>query len=132
MAVVKEYDLADEIREDGLKYKHAEVSDDDSITYVARRGQDLIGYVAAEIQTPPPMVEQLRECHINVLFVREGARRQGVASRLMTTVEEWACSQDCRYIDLNVHPENRAAIDLYETSGYTTTRQTMKKAIEPE
>jgi ribosomal protein S18 acetylase RimI-like enzyme len=78
------------------------------------------------------MVEQIRECHVIELFVTEDARRQGVATRLLSDVENWARTHDCAYIKLRVKSDNRAAIDLYESEGYTSSRQTMHKSIQDE
>jgi ribosomal protein S18 acetylase RimI-like enzyme len=130
MAAMKEYTLTDELRETGVAYKRSQLSNDDAITYLARRGEPLVGYVTAEIQTPPPIVEQVQECHINELFVREDARRQGVASKLLTRIEDWARANDCESVKLRVDSENRAAIELYETGEYTIERHNMKKPLE--
>ncbi|WP_227379814.1 hypothetical protein [Haladaptatus halobius] len=60
MAAVSEYTLIDDIRETGLTYRHSRLSDDDSITYLACRDHHFIGYVGAEVQTPPPIFQQVR------------------------------------------------------------------------
>lgn len=132
MAAAKEYTLADGTREKGLDYTRSKLSEDDSITYLARREENLIGYVAAEIQTPPPIIQQVRECHITELYVREDARRHGVASNLIATVEDWGRAQDCEYSDLYVHADNQAARELYKTESYTTYRYNMRKPLPDE
>lgn len=130
MAEAKRYTLKDEIRAPGVAFNRSLLDDEDAVTYLARRGGDLVGYVTAEVQTPPPMVEQLRECHIVELFVDEASRRRGVASNLVGEVERWARSRECEYTKLMVSSENLAAIDLYESSGYGVARHSMKKRIE--
>jgi len=130
MVEAKGYTLKDEIREPGLAFNRSQLADEGSVTYLAYRGDNLTGYVSAEIQTPPPMVEQVRECHIVELFVKKTHRRQGVASELLEAVENWADSRECESMTLLVSPENRAAIDLYEAADYGVTRHSMKKRIE--
>ena len=132
MAAVSEYTLIDNIWKDGLTYYRSRLSDDESITYLARHGDHLVGYVAAEVQTPPPIFQQMRECHINELFVREDARRQGVASELLDTIEDWGRTHNCEQVDLNVDKENRSAKALYETQGYDTRRYNLKKQVEDD
>lgn len=126
----KRYSLKDEIREPGLAFIRSQVESEESVTYTARRGDAFLGYVTAEIQTPPPMVEQVRECHILELFVEPENRRHGIASELLGKVEGWAHSRDCEFMKLMVSSDNRAAIDLYESADFSVDRHSMKKRIE--
>lgn len=61
MAAVSRHTLADDIRQDGIVHCHSRLSDDESITHLARGENRLLGYVAAEVQTPPPIFQQERE-----------------------------------------------------------------------
>lgn len=132
MAAVREYTLAGDVRGKGLTQQRTRLPDDDFVTYLAHRGGDLLGYVIAEVRTPPPFFRQVRECHINELFVREDARRQGVAGELLDTAEDWGRVRGCEHLDLYVDRENRAAKALYEDKGYAVKRHNMKKRLESE
>jgi ribosomal protein S18 acetylase RimI-like enzyme len=132
MAAGKRYTLKEEIREPGIVFNRSQVSDDDAATYLAHHENAAVGYVTAEIQTPPPMVEQIRECHIIELFVKEDARRQGVAMELLSQVEQWGETHDSEYSKLMVSTDNHAAIDLYESKDYEISRQSMKKQIQDD
>jgi ribosomal protein S18 acetylase RimI-like enzyme len=129
MAREKRYTLKEEIQEPGTAFNRAHVSNDDAVAYLAYRSDTPIGYATAQIQTPPPMVEQIPECHIIELFVEEDARRQGVATELLSKVENWALTQDSEYVKLMVKSDNHAAIDLYELEGYENNRQSMYKPL---
>lgn len=130
MAGEKRYTLKEEIRKPGIVFNCSHISDDDAVAYLAYRSGTPVGYATAQIQTPPPMVEQIRECHIIELFVKQDARRDGVATELLSEVENWARAQDCEYIKLMVKSDNHAAIDLYESEEYDSTRQSMYKSIQ--
>jgi ribosomal protein S18 acetylase RimI-like enzyme len=130
MATVREHTLADDVRQKGLAQQRARLPDDDFVTYLAHRGGDRLGYVIAEVRTPPPFFRQVRECHINELFVREDARRGGFAGELLDTAEDWGRVRDCEHLDLYVDRENRAAKALYEERGYVVKRHNMKKPLE--
>jgi len=132
MASVSEHTLVDDIRRDGLVHRRSRLSDDESITYLAHRENGLVGYVSAEVRTPPPIFQQVRECHINELFVRKDARRHGIAAELLSTIEEWGRANDCQRLDLNIDAKNRPAIALYEAEDYDVKRYNMKKSIENE
>lgn len=133
MAALSEYTLADAeaVRRNGLEHRRARLAEDDRVTYVAR-GEAFLGYASAEVGTPPPIFRQERECHVGELYVREGARRAGVASALLDRVEEWARRRNCVRLGLNVDVENRAARALYEQRGLDVRRHEMKKRLDEE
>jgi len=120
--------LVDEVRADGLAHRQSRLPEDDSITYVAEADR-FLGFLSAAVQTPPPIFEQVRDCHVSELFVREAARRQGVGTALLAHAEEWADRQDCRKLDLNVHRDNPGAKALYEAAGYEVARYNMTKQV---
>jgi ribosomal protein S18 acetylase RimI-like enzyme len=132
MAAVREYTLADDVRGKGLTQQRTRLPDDDFVTYLARRGQRSLGYVIVEVRTPPPFFRQVRECHINELFVREDARRQGIAGELLDMAEDWGRVRGCEHLDLYVDRENRAAKSLYEEKGLDVKRHNMRKRLENE
>jgi ribosomal protein S18 acetylase RimI-like enzyme len=130
MATAKRYTLKDQIREPGLAFNRSTIEKEQAVIYLAYTDEEPIGYVSAEIQTPPPMVEQIQECHIIELFVEEGSRRQGVAAELLDEAESWAQAESCEYTKLTVSSDNHAAIDLYESAGYDVANHSMNKRIE--
>jgi ribosomal protein S18 acetylase RimI-like enzyme len=129
MAAVSEHTIADDIRDDGLSYRRSRLANDEAVTFLARDGAELLGYVAAEVQTPPPVLQQVRECHVSELYVREDARRQGLGAALLERIETWAATQECEWVDLNVDAENHPARELYEAEGYDVMRHNLKKAV---
>lgn len=132
MTTMREYAIADDIRQKGLTYHRSRLSDDDFITYLARRERQFLGYVTAEVRTPPSFFQPVRECHITEIFVRKDARRRGIAAELLDTAEDWGRAKDCDHLDLYVDRENTAAKTLYEEEGYAVERYTMKKRLEGE
>lgn len=132
MTAMREYRLAEDVRQEGLTRQRSRFSDEDFATYLAHRGWHLLGYVIAEVQTPPPFFEQIRECHITELFVREDARRRGVAAELLDTAEDWGRAHGCELLDLHVDEGNRAAKALYEKRGYVVERYNMKRRLADE
>ena len=74
------------------------------------------GFVHAEAATDP--VTQEACAYVALLAVTEAAQGQGVASRLMEAVEDWARQQGFRLICLDVFANNRRARDFYARHGY--------------
>ena len=132
MAALGAHTLRDDktVRVEGETHLQARIDDEQSLVCVARE-EELLGYAAAELETPPPIFEQRRACHVNELFVRESARRRGVGTRLLETVEAWAANNDCNRLTLTVDADNRPARELYATAGYETSRKTMTKPVDP-
>lgn len=55
------------------------------------------------------------------LIVRPDYQRRGIARALLATVESEAGDRGCRVMQLEVRPDNLAAIRLYRKEGYTVT-----------
>lgn len=85
---------------------------DDGMAWVAEHDGDVVGHVAvAEADEDPDVLS------VHRLFVRPPARGQGVASRMLTTVETYAkvLAQD---LFLEVVSHNAEAMRLYESRGW--------------
>lgn len=132
MAALGAHTLRDDetVRAEGETHLRARIDDEQSLICVARE-DGLLGYAAAELQTPPPIFEQRQACHLNELFVRESARRRGVGTRLLGAVEAWAADNDCDRLTLTVDADNGPARELYAAAGYETSRETMTKPVDP-
>ena len=50
--------------------------------------------------------------------VRQAFTRQGLGTRLLTTCEEWACTQRLQRLELSVMTHNFAALALYRKQGF--------------
>ena len=80
---------------------------------------------------PPAGVCQLRfrfsvwtaapDCWLEDLFVREPARRTGVASALLDAAVDRARERGARRIELDTGEDNRAALALYERHGFSAS-----------
>ena len=79
--------------------------------YAAAEGERLLGYIVLKIEPPCLWVEQL--------YVREEARRKGVASALFDRAEEIAGSMGEETVFNYVHPNNDAIIAFLRSRGYT-------------
>ena len=58
---------------------------------------------------------------LHSLWVSPQVRGQGLGSRLVATVEEWAVRQGMTFIRLEVVPGNAPAVALYRRHGYVDT-----------
>jgi GNAT superfamily N-acetyltransferase len=67
--------------------------------------------------------------HVGDVTVTKSARRQGVGSRLMVAVEQWARERGAATVILTVHAGNHAADALYAAQGYRATDVAMRKDL---
>jgi len=84
---------------------------------------------AADEHSSPAAVCQLRfrhsvwtgvdDCWLEDLFVRDDARRRGLARALVERVMDRARERGCRRIELDTNEDNLGAITLYEGLGFS-------------
>ena len=70
----------------------------------------VVGYACVRI-----MYEEAQICNIAVL---PDFRRQGIATRLLKTVDEFSAIQGCERCELEVNVANTAAVEMYKKCGY--------------
>jgi RimJ/RimL family protein N-acetyltransferase len=91
------------------------IQDFDTISvFVAEADGALVGYVGAT----RGQYQRIRHCCVISIGVRGNWRRQGIATRLMETVEEWATQHSIWRLELSVAVDNTAAHRLYVKLGY--------------
>jgi len=99
----------------GVSYSREEledfIRDQDSVTWVAESGAELVGFLVANQETP-------HAAHIITIDVMEAWRRQGVGRALMDAAEAWAGVQDLPLVYLETAVDNTVAQRFYESRGY--------------
>ncbi len=70
----------------------------------------LVGYVCVRV-----MYEEAQICNIAVL---PEYRRQGIATRLLAVVADFAATQGCERCELEVNTANTPTVELYKKCGY--------------
>ena len=81
-----------------------------TIAFVSTAQNKVIGYVLGSCVSD--------ELHVQNIAVAEEWQRKGLAMQLMNGLEHEALSRNCRHFYLEVRPNNRSAIRLYEKLGY--------------
>lgn len=82
-----------------------------SVSTVARRGRNVIGYIFAS--------RVVDEGHILTYAVHPDYRRLGVGSSLARDMIARLKEEDCRFIFLEVRASNEKARKIYESLGFT-------------
>lgn len=121
--------LAEGFREDAVEYRREQLEREDRIDRVANEDGRLLGYVSAEVQEPPPVVDRGDTLHINEVYVRPENRREGLGTALLDHAEEWGDQQGCARVTLTVDAPNDGAQALYRERGFEVTRHRMRKGL---
>jgi ribosomal protein S18 acetylase RimI-like enzyme len=98
------------------RFDHAE-----SFLFIAFEGDAAIGFV--QLYPSFSSVSLARTLILNDLFVREGARRKGVASRLISAAVEFARTLGAVRISLSTATSNETAQALYKAAGWKRDEQ---------
>ena len=80
------------------------------------RGRELIGFAGCWVTTRIYVGKQLE---IDDFIISGQYQAQGVGKEFLAYVEQWAQSQDCRSIELNVYVTNAGSHKFYFNQGYT-------------
>ncbi|SFF75033.1 Ribosomal protein S18 acetylase RimI [Actinacidiphila alni] len=84
---------------------------------LAREGDTVLGLASISLLWPAAGAEA--SVYLKELFVREGARRRGVARQLMTAVRDEATALGCTRVEWTADRDNPAALAFYAGLGFT-------------
>lgn len=81
-------------------------------------GGGLAGFCAAQIRRSPPILAESGRCEINDLFVREEARRRGIAAELVRATLDWCAARGVRRVEVRVAARNTTAQAFWRAAGF--------------
>lgn len=87
----------------------------------AQEGSRIVGYLSAQRGA----TQRIRHSAYLVLGIRQGFRGQGIGTRLLAEVDDWAQQNAVTRLELTVMCSNITAIRLYERCGFV--REGVKK-----
>jgi GNAT superfamily N-acetyltransferase len=82
---------------------------------LARDGEQVLGLASYSLLWPAAGADT--SLYLKELYVREGARRQGVARALMDAVKAAAAGAGCSRVEWTADTDNPPALALYEALG---------------
>lgn len=103
-----------------------EVSDDDKAWFVAEYDGNIVGAVLSYITAD--RFNQIF-CYVDSLYVEPQFRNQGVASKLMSLVEDFSKKNGVNSLQLNVWVQNVAGMQFYKKLGLEPTNCKFEKKI---
>ncbi|MEC4019406.1 GNAT family N-acetyltransferase [Streptomyces sp. H27-D2] len=113
---IERYYGGDETSGDVEQIRHALFSDRPVATVLlARDGEDVVGLASFSYLWPAAGAET--SLYLKELFVREPARRRGVAGAFMTRLREETSAAGCSRMEWTAERDNSAALAFYEALG---------------
>lgn len=100
------------------------VNNNEGKCYLALEDNKVIGLIMGYVRTYDKYDYLDYKCprsgEVSELIVSQNIRSKGIGQKLMTKMEEYFKSINCKYIFINVFAYNENAIEFYETQGYHT------------
>lgn len=105
----------------GRAFLKARFDHGESVVFLASEGSTPLGF--AQLYPSYSSTALARVFILNDLFVHEQGRRKGIASGLLSAVEDYAWSHGAARVTLNVAIPNVEAQALYDARGWTRDTQ---------
>lgn len=103
-------------------------NNDDICLLIAKKNNKIVGYIYGYIQNNgDAKIDKVAV--IDALFVKENARKSGIAQKLINEFKKWAYDLKIKYIELKVCKDNMNAINLYEKMGFVTNKLIMSMEL---
>ncbi|MGT2757337.1 GNAT family N-acetyltransferase [Streptococcus ovuberis] len=120
----------------GTKFTHQELlalleqPDKPIFVYEDHQGK-VLGHLFLEIRTPShPVRKPVKSCFIEDLCVSEQARGLGIGRKFYCFAKDYAKSQNCYNLTLNVWNANQTATDFYRKLGLTPQQTQMEEILD--
>ena len=81
-------------------------------------GGDLPGFCAAQIGRAPPVITERARCEVTDLFVREDARRRGIAAALVAGALDWCAERGVDRVVARVATRNAEGQAFWRAAGF--------------
>ncbi|WP_046245409.1 GNAT family N-acetyltransferase [Hymenobacter terrenus] len=96
---------------------------------VAEYNQQLIASGYARIQAAKPYLLHDKYAYLGFIYVRPEYRGQGVSTRILAALKQWAQQQGLTEMRLEVYSDNTAARRAYEKFGFSAHMLEMRAAV---
>jgi Acetyltransferases len=107
------------------------LNNDKAACFVADEGGAILGFAAVFEKNTPDIacLRQLSYACLLDLCVLPDNRKQGIATRLIQAVKDWAKERRLHHVQLTVFEENQQAIKLYEQCSFQSAIRIMRLVL---
>lgn len=128
---INEHILLDGVLEEGFRASLAkELLLSDFYFLFYKENDEILGFLSGYLKEKNKWWKYRQIAYIDHIFVEEKARGKGIATLLIKDFENWAKAKNADLVTIEVLPENKKAISLYEFQGYEPHMIHLKKDLE--
>ncbi|MGQ9844170.1 MAG: GNAT family N-acetyltransferase [Spirochaetota bacterium] len=126
-----EYFQFDTVSENELEKQLKEsIGKPELITFIAQDDENIIAFISGEIKECFLPLSTIKKVgYISAAYVLPNYRNKGVMKKLESLVIEYYKTQELSYVELNVITNNFIGKRSWESLGYKTFREQMRKGI---
>jgi aminoglycoside 6'-N-acetyltransferase I len=88
------------------------------VAFLAEDGGKALGLIDARVRNYAEGAPNLRAAYVEDLWVASTHRGQGLATRLLAAVEDWARGEGLDWLGSDTWPDNQASIDWHRRAGF--------------
>lgn len=119
------FDLALEADANHRDYMAGLFQDEKKRIFVADDGNEILGYLMAEINSYPPIYLHQNYGHIGAISVTQSARRKGVGNQLLAAALEWFRENNLQRVECAVAVENPLSQGFWKGMGFRSIMETL-------
>lgn len=105
------------------------ITDDDKIALLVESKDLPIGFLVGSILAPDSYRIPLKMAELDIMFIEESYRHQGVGAQLMAQLVEWAKEQGCVRLTVTASSGNEVATSFYRRQGFSDYDLVLEKEI---
>ena len=125
--------ITPEYKEEYFKFAYNLSYNNEGKFFIAIENNIILGFIACSVTQYEDFAKISYKCPkkgvITELFVKDLARKKGVASLLIKKVEQYLKSISCEYIELDVFASNINAYNLYKKHSFEDRVKVMFKKL---
>lgn len=101
------------------------ISKETSCLYVAKAGEDIVGYCLALVEKYPPVLEMTEYGLVQDLAVTEKYRHRGIGKRFLKEAQSWYCEKGIHRVEARVSKYNNTSREFWAKMGFTPYLETV-------
>jgi GNAT superfamily N-acetyltransferase len=101
------------------------ISKETSCLFVAKAGEDIVGYCLALIEKYPPVLEMTEYGLVQDLAVTEKYRHRGIGKRFLKEAQSWYCEKGIHRVEARVSKYNNTSREFWAKMGFTPYLETV-------
>jgi len=111
-----------------FEYFKAELKKKNSAVFIAEDKKP-IGIIIATYFKPLRISKFARKGYVSNLYVQKTHRNKGIGKKLLQISLKWLKENKVKYVSLEIHLENKFALDFYFKSGFKSYTTKLHKKI---